>query len=122
MAWSLKPESCCRCSKKLHNKDWIDHREALGETCLLRGTKMLLVYVKTSIMKFYINCRANPKGFQINYVSLSKRSIQAAAIMLSDWGQTRLGESINICLTWKLLQNLIGLSQNWLRMGTLCFE
>lgn len=68
---------------------------------------MLFIYLKTSILKFYINCRANPKGFQINYVFLSKGGIQAAAIMLSDWEQTRLGESINICLTWKLLQNLI---------------
>lgn len=42
----------------------------------------------------------------------------AAAMMLFYWVQMKLGESINICLTWKVLQNIIRLLQKHAQDGS----
>lgn len=67
---------------------------------------------------FSINCGRISKWFQINYVFPSMGNSLAAAMMLFYWVQMKLGESINICLTWKVLQNIIRLLQKQAQDGS----
>lgn len=78
---------------------------------------MFFICLKSSRGSFYINCGRISKWFQINYAFPSRGNSLAAAMMLFFYGvQMKLGENINIDLTWKVLQNAIRL-----RMGTVCY-
>lgn len=109
---SLKLQSYCRWWKKLHNTpvDWsCDGSE--GDLPAVKNNDALRISESSRASFLYMaNCGTNSKWFQIHYIFPSMGTSLAAVMMLfffCYWVQMKLGVSVDICQTWKVLRNII---------------